>query len=183
MQSGEAAPEAASTAGCPRCLRSGAFLHRRSSSRTEQRRRCAAELDAFEAASGNATWRSAGLGGGPGNAWRSCSRPRRRSQMIYATNTVGSEVYGRALAVEPVYASRRTAGNLPAAAPDRDRRRRGNRAAGQMWRPRKSLLVWRSPASQRASSLCASARRIASISATSSGSWVNSTISPSGEAT
>jgi hypothetical protein len=52
--------------------------------------------------------------------------------MIYATNTVGSEVYGRALAVEPVYASRRNAGNLPAAAPDRDRRRRGNRPAGQM---------------------------------------------------
>jgi hypothetical protein len=51
----------------------------------------------------------------------------------------------------------------------------------QMWRPRSSLLVWRSPASQRASSLCASARRIASISATSSGSWVNSTINPSGD--
>jgi hypothetical protein len=53
---------------------------------------------------------------------------------------------------------------------------------GQICRPRSSLLVWRSPASQRASSLCASARRTASISATSSGSWVNSTISPSGEA-
>jgi hypothetical protein len=57
------------------------------------------------------------------------------------------------------------------------------RGTPQMWRPRRSLLVWRSPESQRASSLCASARRIASISATSSGSWVNSTNSPSGEAT
>jgi hypothetical protein len=56
-------------------------------------------------------------------------------------------------------------------------------ARGQMARPRSSLLGRRSPASQRASSLCASARRAASISATSSGSWVNSTISPSGEAT